>query len=366
MLKNRLISALLIVSLIAGTTACSMDAAKDNGNDGRKETVTEDHKPENGEETAESHEDPDTGYTVSNTTTDSETTTEDDTGAGRNGKDLITPDVSEDFILFSYEHGNMAWGYQSEKMLILNNGDAYVFENAPGTAGDQNGRDLAVAYLKQYSEPSYHMSTTQLRELYDICKKIDPDVKTGEKDTAKDMGSYVFKFYDPETAREVTIIKTGDMTMTTDDKTLIKAREKAESILGRQGVINKDLYLSLSSSITNVPYGGKDLIGKNMSFDSYDKLLEFCSKNGIDVEKYLTELVKKSYQEAKYIILQVYDTNLLVDGYLNTDNKEFRFLPSLADYEYNPDFDGKVTVAICRCDQLEKFDFVNENGSPWK
>ena len=347
MLKNRLISVMLITLLTAGMADCTMNSVKKQSND----------SSENTEETANTHAD----TTTTNSTVDNAA----DTGSA-NSRELVTDEASEDFILFSYEYGNMAWGFQSSKMFILNNGDVFVFENAPGTAQDQNTRDLAVTYLKEYAEPSYHISTKQLRELFDICKEIDPDVKTSEKSTANDMGSYVFKFYDPETAREVTIIKTGDWTMTTDDKTLKKAQKKAESIMGRQGAPNADLYLSLSSPVTNVPYGGKDLIGKNMSFDSYDSLLVFCQKNGIDVEKYLSDNVKKSYQEAKYIILQVYDTNIMVDGTLKTDDKVYRFLPSLADYECNPEFEGKVTVAISRCDLLEKNNFVNENGFPWK
>ena len=366
MLKNRLISALLAASLIAGVTACNTNPNKDSGGDRPRNTVMEENKPGAEEDDAGSIG---AGGTTSETeeTTAPAEDTEDTESTTTNTKELVTDAANEDYVLFAYEHGNMAWGYQSAKMLILNNGDVYVFENAVGTATDKNGRDLAVQYLKTYSKPSYQISVKKIRELYDLCKEIDMDIiKTSEKNTGNDMGSYTFKFFDPETGEETLIIKTGDRTMTTDDKDLIKAQEKAESILKRLVQVNESLYLSLTPSFVNVPYGGKDLIGKNMSFDSYDKFLEFCNKNGIDVEKYLSDNLKKSYQQAKYIILQVYDTNLMVDGYLCTDNKVLRFLPSLADYEHNPDFDGKVTVAIMRCDQLEKLDLVNENGTPWK
>ena len=103
-----------------------------------------------------------------------------------------------------------------------------------------------------------------------------------------------------------------------------------------------------------------------MSFDSYDKFKEFCKKNGIDAESCMTEALKKSYQQAKYIIVQVYDTNRRVGGYMTYDNKELRFLPSLEEYEPDPAFEGKVTVAIMRCDMLKNYDYVNENGNSWK
>ena len=366
MLKNRLISALLAASLIAGVTACSTDSANDNGGDESKNTVIEQNEPSDEETEGTSDED-----TAGNTTETTTETTAETSGTTTNTKTtkaqkLAVPEAGEDYILFSYEYGNMAWGYQSVKMLFLNNGDVYTFENDPGTAIDKNGRDLAVQYLKAYAEPATHISTNKLKDLYDICKKIDPDVKTEEKSTAKDMGSYMFKFYDPETYQEVLILKTGDVTMTTDDKNLKAAQKKAESLVRKQGAVNEDFYLSLNTNIVNVPYGGKDLIGQNMSFDSYDKLLAFCNKNGIEVEKYLTDEMKKSYGQAKYFILQVYDTNLMVDGYLRIDEKVLKFLPSLADYEYNPAFEGKVTVAIMRFDKLDKYELVNENGTPWK
>ena len=360
MLKNRLISGILIASLLTGVTACGADKAQSSaGRDAQqREMVDEDVKP--GDATEKIYD----GVDVGGADTEDETTVSSaDTTAAT--QELAVADAPEDFILFSYSYSNMAWSYQSSKVVSLNNGDVYVFDNAPGTANDQNGRDVAVKYLKEYSEPAYKIKIKDLRDLYDICKKVDPDVETERKHTACDMGSYKFTFYDPETNGEILIIETGDATLTTNDSTLKKAQNKAEKLIYSTGSPKERLYLSLVSPV-NVPYGGKDLIGKNMSFDSYDKLLEFCHKNGIDVENYLTEQLEKSFKEAKYLVLQVYDTNRLVGGYLKTGDREFRFLPSLAEAERDPAFEGKVTVAITRCDLLEKYDYVNENGIPWK
>ena len=235
MLKNRLISALLIASLIAGVTACSTDSANENGGGTPENTVTEQNEP--GDEDDDINDGTgDTDAGTSDEDTAATETTAESTGTTTStkttkAKKLAVPEAGEDYILFSYEYGNMAWGYQSVKMLFLNNGDVYTFENDPGTAIDKNGRDLAVQYLKAYAEPATHISTNKLKDLYDICKKIDPDVKTEEKSTAKDMGSYMFKFYDPETNQEVLILKTGDVTMTTDDKNLKAAQKKAESLV---------------------------------------------------------------------------------------------------------------------------------------
>ena len=139
MLKNRLISALLIASLIAGVTACSTDSANENGGGTSENTVTEQNEP-SGEETEGTSDEDTTGNTTETTTESTDTTSTKTTKA----KKLAVPEAGEDYILFSYEYGNMAWGYQSVKMLFLNNGDVYTFENDPGTAVDKNGRDLAV------------------------------------------------------------------------------------------------------------------------------------------------------------------------------------------------------------------------------
>ena len=361
MRKNRLISGLLAVSLLFGVTACGADKTQSTSQEiPDREVVDSDAKP--GDTTEKIYDGASAGNAETEETTDSGTA---GTASAPATRELVTDNASEDFILFSYSYGNMAWGYQSSKVFILNSGDVYVFDNAAGTANDQNGRDVAVKYLKEYAEPASSINIKDLRDLYDICKKVDPDVKTEMKHTACDMGSYKFMFYDPGTNGELLIIETGDATLTTNDSTLKKAQNKAEKLVNTIASPKERLYLSLSSPV-NVPYGGKDLIGKNMSFDSYDKLLEFCHKNGIDVENYLTEQLEKSFEQAKYLVLQVYDTNCLVDGCLKTGDREFRFLPSLAEAENNPDFEGKVTVAITRCDQLEKNNFVNENGTPWK
>ena len=358
MLRNKIVSGLMVAAMAMGITACGGDGVFFT--EPPLDSVEQETGNKAGDETEKIYG----GADVPEDTTEEQTepqVTGDKVSGG-----LITDKVAEDYVVFLYEYGNMAWGYQGYKILFLNNGDVYYFKNEIGTASDQAGRDLAVKYLKEYSEPSFTLDIDGLRDLYEACKMIAPDVKTTLENTANDMGSYEFKFLDPETSEEVLISKDGDWTMKTDDPALIKAQDKAAKILTKQLDTIKARSLSLNTAIVNVPYGGKDLIGKNMSFDSYDKFKEFCKKNGIDAESCMTEALKKSYQQAKYIIVQVYDTNRRVGGYMTYDNKELRFLPSLEEYEPDPAFEGKVTVAIMRCDMLKNYDYVNENGNSWK
>jgi hypothetical protein len=381
MLKNRIVSGLLIAAMALGITACGTagspdgrpgeivkdqaygkegdgnDASEAGGADNSTDTTSADDSANNGGAGAD---DPATATDPNNNDTQTKPTLGGVTGG------LVIDNQTEDYVVFSYEYSNMAWGFQSYKELFLNDGSVYYFRNAPGTAGDKKGRELAVTYLRKYAEPTYYLKVDDLRELYESCKKVDPNVETGRKNSGNDMGSYSFTFYDPETSNEIKIFCYGDWTMTTDDQALLDAQKTLLKVLGEFSGNIKDMYLSLSSPVLNIPYGGRDLIGRNMSFDSYDKLKEFCEKNGIDLTKYMTENDEKNFKQAKYIALQVFDTNLMIDGYMTRGNEEFRFLPSLADYEKNPDFEGKVTVAIMRCDTLEKYDYVNEKGNPWK
>lgn len=375
MFKNRIISGLLIAAVAAGITACGTAGSPD-GRDRDREIIKDQAYSKGGDETdpadaggvgnggvdatdSGSNED-----TTTNTNSNHDTQTKPSLSGVSGG--LIIENQAEDYVVFSLEYTNMAWGYQAYKEFVLNDGSVYHFRNAPGTAGDKDGRELAVMYLRKYAEPAYYLKVDDLRELYEICRKIDPNVETDRKNVGNDMGSYSFTYYDPETLNEIKIFYSGDWIMVTDDQNLLDAQQKLAKVYGSFTGNIKDIYLSLSTPILNVPYGGKDLIGKNMSFDSYDKFAEFCKKNGIDAENYMTDAQKKSYKEAKCIILQVYDTDRRIDGYISYDNNKLRFLPSLADYEKDPAFEGKVTVAIMRFDPLEKSDYVNENGSPWK
>lgn len=379
MLRNKIISGLLIAAVAAGITACGTAGAPD----GRTGEIVKDQaygKEGDGNDAAgtggadDNHADDN----HADGTTAEDSATADDPGTTNNNDTQTKPSLSgvsggliidsqaEDYVVFSLEYTNMAWGYQAYKELVLNDGSVYHFRNAPGTAGDKDGRELAVMYLRKYAEPAYYLKVDDLRELYELCRKIDPNVETDRKNFGNDMGSYSFTYYDPETLNEIKIFYSGDWIMVTDDQNLLDAQQKLAKVYGAFTGNIKDIYLSLSTPILNVPYGGKDLIGKNMSFDSYDKFAEFCKKNGIDAENYMTDAQKKSYKEAKCIILQVYDTDRRIDGYISYDNNKLRFLPSLADYEKDPAFEGKVTVAIMRFDPLEKSDYVNENGSPWK
>lgn len=71
------------------------------------------------------------------------------------------------------------------------------------------------------------------------------------------------------------------------------------------------------------------------------------------------------WTEAKYM-LQVFETNQRAGGVLITDGKVLQILPSLAEFEYDPAYDGKVCVSIWRFDGFEEGTYVDENGNPWE
>ena len=51
---------------------------------------------------------------------------------------------------------------------------------------------------------------------------------------------------------------------------------------------------------------------------------------------------------------------------LITKDKKLQILPSLAEFEYDPAYDGKVCVSIWRFDNFEDGVYVDENGDPWE
>lgn len=350
MTAKKTVSLLLAASICIGATACNKGEEtsvrdKDIETAGMTVVLTTD-KAEDGTDTKDT--------IASNDEKNSDATVNSDTALNAHSNEII----------FKYTYGNMAWGYQSSVTYILANGDVYSFKNEIGTAYDANSDQIALSYLEEYAEPTGYVKESDVQQLAEICMKIDPDVKITEKNTANDMGQYILIYRNPETYEEKTIIKTGDWTMSTDDPTLKEAQELASKVINK--ISSSGLYLSLSSPVINVPCDKPELIGEHLVFDSYDSMIAFCKDNGIDVEDYLTDEIRNGWKDVSYMILQVFEDNRRVDGILKKDNKILRLLPSLAEYEYDPAFDGKMTVAIYRCDTFSQYKYVDENGNPWK
>ena len=100
------------------------------------------------------------------------------------------------------------------------------------------------------------------------------------------------------------------------------------------------------SSIVNIPYGGSELIGKQLVFENYQQFKSFCQDNGIDTGTYIDEEMKNSLKYSRGILFEVFDTNARAGGVLNENEKTLAFLQSLEEFEYDPAFDGKVTAAV--------------------
>jgi len=354
-MKNQIISGILAVSVLAGVTSCS-GTVKDNGKDeaptAAVTTAAAEDRSEDMEETAGQ---------------DDISVTDDAASAGGSSSDAgtgftVPPELTEDDdILFTYSYSNMAWGFTHVVTLVTRSGDLYTSEDWIGL-----DPEIALLYLKTYAKPNGHLDPEKIADLYEACLEISPDAKTSEVQTAYDMGNYVLNFRNQETGEEITVFKRGDFKLETEDEALSNAMDKAERLMGFIPAPTPSYGLHIYPNMLNVPYGGEDLIGTHKTFDSYEKLESFCLENGIDIEPYMSGNVKSNLQEASAIVLQVFDTNCPVDGYLRTGKDTFIFLPTLAAYEYNPEFEGKVTVAICRNDLFAKQSFVDENGDLWQ
>ena len=261
-----------------------------------------------------------------------------------------------------YTYTNMAWGYDSRCMLVTASGEVYVFSDSPVVSMMHNGRDIELEYLKEYSEPAWLLDREDIEELYDVCCEVAPDVETDKVHVAYDCGEYRFTCIEQETGREITVFIDGDYRMETDDPTLKKAQELSEKLLSSIGGPRKDIKLNLYSHCISAPYGGTELIGTHLVFDSFDKLVEYCEENGIELD---VDAARELLEEASYIMLQVFDTDQRISGALITDDKELQLLPSLEAFEYDPAYDGKVGVGMWRFEGFEEGRYVDENGDPW-
>ena len=276
--------------------------------------------------------------------------------------DLPVPTGEYDPIVFMYTYRNMAWGYDSKCLLVTAGGEVYVFSDSPVVATMYNGRDIELRYLKEYAEPEWILDREDIEELYEVCCEVAPDVETNMVHTAYDAGEYKFTCIDQDTGREITVSVDGDYRMETDDATLQKAQRLSEKLIASISGDRTDLKLNLYSHIISAPYGGTELIGTHLVFDSFDKLVEYCEVNGIELD---VDAAREQLEEASYILLQVFDTDQRLSGALITDDKVLQLLPSLEEFEYDPAYDGKAGVGIWRFEGFKEGHYVDENGNPW-
>ena len=129
MLRNKIVSGLMVAAMAMGITACGGDGVFFT--EPPLDSVEQETGNKAGDETEKIYG----GADVPEDTTEEQTepqVTGDKVSGG-----LITDKAAEDYVVFLYEYGNMAWGYQGYKILFLNNGDVYYFKNEIGTASDQ-------------------------------------------------------------------------------------------------------------------------------------------------------------------------------------------------------------------------------------
>ena len=368
--RKRFISGLLAAAVLMGAAACDRNAGRDLPTDTSDDIAgVEDTAVTDGTikvtiaETGSGDASGDAGAG-----TDAITDKGTDTDTDSSGKTDVTtaglpaPTAEYDPIVFMYTYTNMAWGYDSRCMLVTASGEVYVFSDSPVVSMMHNGRDIELGYLKEYAEPSWHLDHEDIEELYDVCCEVAPDVETDKVHVAYDCGEYRFTCIEQETGREITVFIDGDYRMETDDPTLKKAQELSEKLLSSIGGPRKDIKLNLYFHCISAPYGGTELIGTHLVFDSFEKLVEYCEENGIELD---VVAAREQFEGASYIMLQVFDTDQRLSGALITDDEVLQLLPSLEAFEYDPAYDGKVGVGMWRFEGFEEGRYVDENGDPW-
>ena len=363
MLRNRIISGVLAATMLIGAAACDRktDAAGADTN-----TKIAEPADDAGAKTAGAGDagDADSKADTSDAAADDTTNAAIGNVADSATAASLTPIPSTDDILFKYAYHNMAWGYQSRIVLITCSGDVYVFEDNVGSLGMNNGDQIKLRYLKEYAEPTAHIDPSDMTELYNACLAVDPGVKTDRVSAMEDAGECKFIYVDQDTSLEITIVEKGDYELKTDDPALLKAQGLAETLIQRISYSGAAQKLFLQTEFINAPYGGTELIGTHIVFDDYNEMIAFCRDNGIGID--LNEDTRTTWKDAKYMLLRVFDTNQIADGVLITDGKVLQILPSLAEFEYDPAYDGKVCAAIWRFDGFEEGVYVDENGDPWE
>ena len=375
MLRNKIISGIMVATMLTGVAACDKNAGTKRIENYSTSSFTADNGDNGSSNTPNTTI---TSYTITYTngifadnkttpTISPITTKSSDSPAPVTPPitlDNLTPIPDTDDLLFKYTYHNFAWIYESKNFYITCNGDVYMFEDNAGSVGMSNGDDIKYRYLQEYSEPTGHIDPSIMLELYKACLEIDPYVKTDMVNEMDDAGEYKFTYTDQKELTEIPLLITGDCAMKTDDPALLKAQELAVALIPKIPYSKTHPMLFLNTAFIDAPYGGTELIGTHIVFDDYDKMICYCEDNGIEINP--DQETRTRWKEAKYMLMQVFDTNQPADGVLITNGEVLQFLPSLSEFEYNPFYDGKVCVSIWRFDDFEEGMYVDENGDPWK
>lgn len=294
----------------------------------------------------------------------SDTETAESSGTSDTSDAGIVPLPDTDDLLFVITRTNMAWGYQSDAVLITCRGDMYSYEDISGPVASY--REV-FAYLREYAEPEGHLDLNRLTEFYNACIPVPADVKVDSRSTGNDIGQARLIFIDQETGEEITIINRGDWTMTTDDPDLLNAQEVCETLMHTFPNNDEDYRILMpGNEMFNMPYGGTDLIGTHMIFTSYDDFISFCGENGMDPEEFMDDNTLFAMQRSPCIALQIFDTNDMAGAVLERNENTLEFMISLEPQEENPLFEGKVTAAVsCHRFPIYEHGYVDENGNPW-
>lgn len=349
MYRNKVIAGFLAASMIIGLAACKRKNTDTPSGDGNPQTA------------------------VSSAPS----------GSGRDGITSIKGNVplpEGEGVLFKYSDINTAWAFHWLQCIISYSGDVYIYEKYAAMQ-DRSSDTAELRYLTEYTVPSAHIAPDDLEKLYNACLKIAPDVETDMKVTGNDMGEYKFVYVDPEYHTEIPLIITGDETMISDDPALNEAAELAKEIMGKLpgNAATHKIFLDISVApaladrrTVNVPYDGADLIGSSMLFEGYDSLIRFCEENSIDLENYLDDKTREHLKECPRLMVQFFDTGIYAGGVMFTKDPsdpsevKLEFLPSLEEFEYNPEYEGKVNMAVWGFSKDDNVRYLNANGDPWQ
>ena len=125
-------------------------------------------------------------------------------------------ELDPDAIIFTFEHTNMAWGFQSSVSIILGDGRVYSVTDYWNVKNDKVETINSIKEHVVQTEPVSTLDMEYLLDLYYAASKFDPNCTFTKESAAKDMGSYALNFW-KEDGTIVTCMQYGDWKYVYDD-----------------------------------------------------------------------------------------------------------------------------------------------------
>ncbi|MBR6253801.1 MAG: hypothetical protein IKR22_00030 [Clostridiales bacterium] len=293
-------------------------------------------------------------------------------------------ELDPDRVLFTQEYTNMAWGYQSEVIVVMGDGRYYVTSNkvSNSASGDYDSRLAENIKAVTQTEAEVFVEHDYLMKMNMVASQVDPNARKTSEYAMNDYGQENLYYWD-ENGNKVLCASKGDVKYTIDDSNAKDVEQLWEHLFEHLTDANGNgpvqVYADYSAPIKTIHCGYVELpdgsSGKYV-FKNYDEFLKAAEEWGLDLDE--LNITSNAYYLNQPVFVQFDLFNTMGHNreyfVLATDGDSYFFIKSKNCSDPAPDdmvpqaLDGFVTVGICTAPDIDQdlTGIKTEDGSEWE